>query len=61
LIVVGAVSQSLVANSAMHGAIFIIIVGGIIFISAFFGCCGAIKESRCMLLTVRSHTISFVY
>jgi len=29
--------------------IFIIIVGGVIFVVAFFGCCGAWKESRCMI------------
>ncbi|NP_001040391.1 tetraspanin E118 [Bombyx mori] len=27
------------------------IVGGIAFIIAFFGCCGAIRESNCMLVT----------
>ena len=29
-----------------------IAVGVIIFIVAFLGCCGAIKENRCMLLAV---------
>ncbi|XP_045473948.1 CD63 antigen-like [Harmonia axyridis] len=28
-----------------------IIVGAVVFITAFFGCCGAIKESTCMLTT----------
>lgn len=27
------------------------IVGGFVFITAFFGCCGAIRESHCMLIT----------
>lgn len=27
------------------------IVGGIVFFIAFFGCCGAIRESNCMLVT----------
>ncbi|CAK1582469.1 unnamed protein product [Parnassius mnemosyne] len=27
------------------------VVGGIVFLIAFFGCCGAIKESNCMLVT----------
>jgi CD63 antigen len=29
----------------------LIIVGGAIFIVAFFGCCGAIRESHCMITT----------
>jgi len=31
--------------------IFIIIVGGVIFVVAFFGCCGAWKENKCMIYT----------
>lgn len=27
------------------------VIGAIIFVIAFFGCCGAIKESRCMTIT----------
>lgn len=27
-------------------------VGGVLLVIGFLGCCGAIKESRCMLLTV---------
>lgn len=30
-----------------------IVVGAIIFVIAFFGCCGAVKENRFLLLTVR--------
>ena len=33
-------------------AIVLIVVGLIIFVIAFFGCCGAIKENYCMVLTV---------
>lgn len=33
--------------------IVLIVVGVIIFVIAFLGCCGAVKESRCMLITVR--------
>ncbi|OXU31611.1 CD63 antigen isoform X1 [Nasonia vitripennis] len=29
----------------------LIIVGAVIFIIAFFGCCGAIRESHCMIIT----------
>lgn len=28
------------------------VVGSIVFLVAFFGCCGAIRESNCMLVTV---------
>jgi CD63 antigen len=31
--------------------IFIIIIGAVIFVVAFFGCCGAWKESRCLIYT----------
>jgi len=31
--------------------ILFMVIGGIIFIIAFFGCCGAIKESHCMTVT----------
>lgn len=30
----------------------LIVIGAIIFIIAFFGCCGAIRESHCMTITV---------
>ncbi|XP_011503265.1 PREDICTED: CD63 antigen-like [Ceratosolen solmsi marchali] len=32
-------------------AIVLIIIGAVIFIIAFFGCCGAIRESHCMVIT----------
>lgn len=32
-------------------AVFIIVLGLVVFTIAFFGCCGAIKENHCMLLT----------
>uniref|UniRef100_U5EVW1 Tetraspanin n=1 Tax=Corethrella appendiculata TaxID=1370023 RepID=U5EVW1_9DIPT len=31
--------------------IVLIVIGAIVFIVAFFGCCGAAKESSCMILT----------
>ena len=34
------------------GSIIIITVGAVIGIIAFFGCCGAMKENRCLLGTV---------
>ena len=33
-------------------AIVLIVIGLLIFIISFFGCCGAIKENYCMVLTV---------
>jgi len=30
----------------------IIVLGSLIFIISFFGCCGAAKENRCMIMTV---------
>lgn len=32
--------------------VLFIVLGAAIFIIAFFGCCGAIRESRCMTVTV---------
>ncbi|XP_063701701.1 CD63 antigen-like [Culicoides brevitarsis] len=31
--------------------LFLIVVGAVVFVIAFFGCCSAIKESSCMILT----------
>jgi len=33
--------------------IAMMVVGSIIFVVAFFGCCGAFRESHCMIITVR--------
>ncbi|XP_022113194.1 leukocyte surface antigen CD53 [Pieris rapae] len=32
-------------------AISIIVLGAIVFLVAFFGCCGSMKENRCLLIT----------
>uniref|UniRef100_A0A8C9LAJ3 Tetraspanin-8 n=1 Tax=Pavo cristatus TaxID=9049 RepID=A0A8C9LAJ3_PAVCR len=40
-----------ISNSSMFAGVDVLIaVGSIIMILGFLGCCGAIKESRCMLL-----------
>jgi CD63 antigen len=31
----------------------LIAVGAIVLIVSFFGCCGAVKENHCMIMTVR--------
>lgn len=33
----------------------VLIVGILIFLLSFLGCCGAIKENKCMILTVSEH------
>ncbi|CAH0406655.1 unnamed protein product [Chilo suppressalis] len=38
-------------NFYISGPIVLIIVGIIVFIVAFFGCCGAFKENHCMIVT----------
>jgi len=58
LIITGAVVQTkfkdlanLIGETELSPAYILIAVGVIIFIVAFFGCCGAIKENYCMLTT----------
>lgn len=38
-----------------------IIVGSIIFVIAFFGCCGAAKENSCLILTVSPNILNIMY
>jgi len=58
LIITGAAVQSkfsdithIIGDSELSLAYVVIGIGGIIFIVTFFGCCGAIKENYCMLIT----------
>lgn len=57
LVVVGALSLKNVAPLAEIGnhldssSFVIIAVGVVIFVIAFYGCCGAVRESNCMLVT----------
>jgi len=45
-------------NSA---AIFLVIIGVIVFVVGFFGCCGAYKENHCMIITVGGSTIGLLH
>lgn len=47
----------LVGNDLLTGAVYVLLVGGIVvaFI-AFFGCIGASREVKCMLLTVSGYS-----
>jgi len=58
LIIAGAVVEtrfkdylSFFDNSISAAAILLIIVGCVIFVIGFFGCCGAVKENHCMVMT----------
>ena len=35
-----------------EASILLIVVGAFVLLVAFFGCCGAIKEIKCFLITV---------
>jgi CD63 antigen len=41
-----------ITDNLTFPAITLIVIGSIIFVIAFFGCCGAIRESHCMVVTV---------
>lgn len=43
--------QHFLDNSFFSVPSLLIAVGSIIFIIAFFGCCGAVRESYCMIIT----------
>jgi CD63 antigen len=58
LIIAGAIVQTKLStyfdffgSSVSAAAILLMVVGGIIFIIGFFGCCGAYKENYCMTMT----------
>lgn len=39
-------------GDGLTAPVIFIVAGCIIFVVSFFGCCGAVKESNCMMLTV---------
>lgn len=42
-------------------ATLLIVVGILVFIIAFMGCCGALRESTCMVLVVSDNQISRIF
>ena len=48
-------SEMVVDVNISMSATVLIVIGAIIFIIAFFGCCGAIRESHCMIITVSTN------
>jgi len=42
---------SFVGDAVLSAPILLIVIGAVIFVVAFSGCCGAVKENRCLLLT----------
>ena len=66
ILTVGALMQNFYSNYTdfLHGNFYVaplllIILGVIVFVVAFFGCCGAVKENLCMIMTVS--WLAFVY
>lgn len=66
ILTVGALIQNFYSNYTdfLHGNFYVgpvllIILGVIVFVVAFFGCCGAVKENLCMIMTVS--WLAFVY
>ncbi|XP_026478211.1 CD63 antigen-like [Ctenocephalides felis] len=58
ILIVGALIQSsfhhyseFVNASVWSAPVLLIVIGAIAFVIAFFGCCGAVKESNCMIYT----------
>lgn len=41
--------------------VLLMVIGSIVFVIAFLGCCGAIKESSCMVLSVSSGYLLIVH
>lgn len=49
-----------ITGDLVFPSITMIVIGSIIFVIAFFGCCGAIRESHCMIVTVNLPAISIL-
>lgn len=40
--------------------VLMIVVGVVVFITSFFGCCGAVKENHCMIITVSQAEFAWI-
>lgn len=49
--------DSFLDNKFIYASDLLIVIGAVIFIVAFFGCCGAVKENACMTLTVSDNPL----
>ncbi|XP_066584832.1 CD63 antigen-like isoform X2 [Prorops nasuta] len=49
-----------VTGSVVFPSVTLIIIGSVIFVIAFFGCCGAIRESHCMTVTFASFLLTIL-
>lgn len=52
----GAYASLAPSYNVLSATIMLILAGVLVLIVGFFGCCGAIMESKCMLVTVRNFT-----
>ncbi|KAK0174451.1 hypothetical protein PV327_010218 [Microctonus hyperodae] len=52
--------SSEIQGSSSTSAIGVIVIGCIIFVIAFFGCCGAIREHHCMVITYAIFLLSIL-
>lgn len=52
--------QDAVKENMGFPSVTLIVIGSIIFIIAFFGCCGAIRESHCMTITFASFLLTIL-
>lgn len=67
VLIVGGVTQysynhysNFVGDTWFSAPILMMILGGVIFVVAFFGCCGAIKESSCLIFSVSTMASSAI-
>lgn len=51
----GDIENVLKEHNTYSVPIGLIVVGSVIFVIAFFGCCGAVRESQCMTMTVSTY------
>lgn len=65
LIIIGAVIKLKYDDYMIHlsdsslttGPVFLVVIGVIVFIIGFLGCCGAYKENYCMVTTVSTYKL----